>query len=78
MTDIWKTKDGREIPVTEMTETHIKNALNMIESRYPPVPPCFNGEMAQLCAEVEWENACSFMEGWMRIFKNELEKRKNL
>lgn len=28
---IWTTKDGREIPVAEMSDRHIRNALAMLE-----------------------------------------------
>jgi len=28
---IWKTKDGRKIPYSEMTTTHLKNTINFIK-----------------------------------------------
>lgn len=28
--EIWTTKDGRKIPVGEMTESHVRNTLRMI------------------------------------------------
>lgn len=28
--EIWKAKDGREIPVAEMNEEHVRNALRMV------------------------------------------------
>ena len=27
---IWKTKDGKEIPLKDMSDSHLQNALNML------------------------------------------------
>ncbi len=31
---MWKTKDGREIPIKDMSETHLANTINLLARRY--------------------------------------------
>lgn len=31
--DVWKTKDGREMPVTEMSDSHLLRTIRLVESR---------------------------------------------
>jgi hypothetical protein len=33
---VWKTKDGKVIPLQEMTTEHIVNVMNMLERSQPP------------------------------------------
>jgi hypothetical protein len=63
---IWKTRDGQYISVTDMEFSHLCNTIRFMRrtfdlERYrrsiPPFPN-FNGDMAQLFAEQEWEREC--------------------
>lgn len=56
----WKTKDGRVVRVCDMTDSHLLNTIRFLERQHAQlmftIPyPNFNGEMAQICAEQEWE-----------------------
>lgn len=56
----WKTKDGTVVKIKDMTTNHIKNCMSMIERNFESyklsIPyPNFNGEMAQECAEMEYD-----------------------
>jgi len=31
MTDVWTTEEGKEIEITNMTENHLENTINMLE-----------------------------------------------
>lgn len=57
-------KDGTEIAIQDMTDTHLVNTIRMLERYHEAkkfeIPyPNFNGDMAQWCAEREYD---SFME----------------
>ena len=58
---VWKTKDGKEIPIKDMTDSHIVNCVRLLSrafNRYRldmfDSPPSLNGEIAQECADREW------------------------
>jgi len=57
----WETRDGRKLPITEMSDSHLNNTIKLIErahqaqiNRVTMNPPCFQGEMAQMCADQEF------------------------
>jgi len=32
---IWKTRDGREIPLRDLSDVHLKNAIDFVNEHYP-------------------------------------------
>lgn len=86
MNQLWTCQDGRKLKLSEMTTTHIKNALNMLRNKgyvspksvvfyLTCAPP--SGEYAQLAFDQE----CDYIFNapnteWIDIFEEELEKRK--
>jgi hypothetical protein len=61
MSATWKTKDGRTIAIRDMDDGHLTNTIRFLErahtARVRQVilnPPAFQGEMAQLCADAEY------------------------
>ena len=58
----WVTKDGKVIPIHEMSDSHLVNTINFLNKKHTDYanmallsgPPCFQGEMAQWAAEQEW------------------------
>ena len=83
---VWTTKDGKCIPVSDMTTSHIENALAMLKRNGVVSPSTLefyttcegpNGEMAQ----VAFENECRMVfsapvHPAVDWFENELKKRK--
>lgn len=59
--DIWTTKDGTEIVIKNMTDSHLLNAIKFLKRKIDECPnqygyPCFQGEIAQMTAEREYEH----------------------
>jgi hypothetical protein len=88
MGPVWKTKDGREIPVTQMDPAHLWNAWRFVDRRivaynealdftYDPVFG-LRGEMALYYAEQELEemgNLLPTLLSWRHILEKELKRR---
>ena len=84
----WNTKDGREIEITKMSTSHIKNTLMMLKRNgYVSTKeyfdnisllPNFQGEMAQFEAEREWDYYLEHTKPtkYIKLFKDELNRRK--
>jgi len=81
--EVWLTNDGREIPVTEMTDSHLRNALRFVRRQYEGVSGAFwdatnadsiaamaVSDMQMRAIEVEVE-----AEYWIRVFEAELRRR---
>lgn len=57
---LWKCKDGRTLRISDMETSHITNSMRMLErmheQRLCSMPyPDFQGEMAQMYAEQEFD-----------------------
>lgn len=61
MSKMWKTKDGREIPINKMADAHLLNVIRMLQRTHAvrqfnsPIPLGLRGEMAQFAAEADYE-----------------------
>lgn len=87
MEAIWKTKEGKEIKICDMETSHIENSINMMKRKgfvnreeYLEIVssyPVMNGDMAQYCAEQEYENwlASHMPSKILGELEKELEKR---
>lgn len=74
MKHLWETKDGKQIEVEEMTTSHIINCINCIE----------NGKI-QFVINMGWSKDNDYQEfdedidkkeNWLKVFRNELKRRK--
>lgn len=72
---IWTTRDGRRIPISQMSDRHVMNTYKMLIRVGMPDYPSFQGEMAQMMAEDEWERASSEYQETVYIFEREINKR---
>lgn len=57
---LWKCKDGRTLRISDMETSHIINSMRMLERMHEQMlwsmpAPCFQGEMAQMYAEQEFD-----------------------
>lgn len=57
---IWITKSGKKIRIKDMTTSHLYNTVKLLERKakqyQQDLPyPCFQGEMAQIYADNEWD-----------------------
>lgn len=60
----WETKDGEKIAVKDMSESHIKNCIRMLEKEINP--------------EVEFDDELNYpYNAWLNVFRDELEERRN-
>lgn len=59
--DIWITRDKRQIPIAQMDDSHLLNTIRFLERNcvnHAELPyPTTNGEMAQYYAEIEYAEA---------------------
>lgn len=73
---MWYMKDGSEIPLFLMSDSHLKNALKMVERKYPPpYPMTAPDSMADYFAEQDYDSACQCMADTMNDLRLELERR---
>jgi hypothetical protein len=62
----WKMRDGKTIKICEMTDSHLANTIAFIlrvarkaRADLESCPPMFQGEMAQMHADQEYDNLLS-------------------
>jgi len=68
---LWKTKTGKEIPVKEMSERHIRHCINHIVKMIQYYKNSTESYRKENIDKMEsWSE-------WITIFGNELVKRKN-
>lgn len=63
---IWITKNGDKIPLSKMETRHIRNCINLLESK---------GKYKHKWGDSEKRKR--FLESWYKIFQDELERRMN-
>lgn len=84
---MWKTKDGKEIAIKDMTTEHIQNTIKFLKRHgfisndtldfylYSPGP---QGEMAQYCFEQEVDEIISRpTTSYLDAFETELKRRSS-
>ena len=84
----WLTRDGRKIPVTEMTDAHLANTIRYLERRIasgmyreePELHTCPIWEISEgPCFACENDSIVkSRLESWIEIFKNEKARRASV
>ena len=76
MENIWTTQNGIKIDVKDMTTTHILNTLKCIEEGR--IQFIINMGWAQDNDYQEYDENIGEKERWIKIFKEELERRKEV
>jgi hypothetical protein len=60
VTKVWKTKDDRKLRICDMADEHLLNTIAMCQRKHRAAQlampfPQFGGEMAQWCAESDYD-----------------------
>jgi len=62
----WRTRDRRLVKIADMTDSHLWNTILFLRrctvrhrEQMMANPPVFNGEMAQMYADQEWDHTAS-------------------
>ena len=76
MENIWTTQNGIKINVKDMTTTHILNTLKCIEEER--IQFIINIGWSQDNDYQEYDENIGEKERWIKIFEEELERRKEL
>lgn len=71
----WQSADGKSTPISQMTDSHVHNALSWIGRQKPDGYPQFRGEMAQYYAEQDYQDTMDHIHEWQGILKQELDRR---
>ncbi len=77
---IWKTKDGREIPLKQMTISHLKATLALLyktKERFMfPARIFATNELADEIMAIAENNAAT-TSSWIEAIENEIKERNN-
>lgn len=91
MTELtWKTRDGRQIPLSEMTDSHLANAIKWADrksdglmdmssraSAYAADAPDGAADCAEREAETMWQQSIN-IDSWAKAFRREQKRREQL
>lgn len=66
---LWKTKDGRQLFVSEMTDQHVQNTLNYLRKRKSDLTLYVSNNHVIDLFQLD------YTEAWIPIFEQELKKR---
>lgn len=76
MEKIWTTQNGNRIRLKDMTTQHIKNCIRCIEDGR--INFIINMGWAQDNDYIEYDEDIQQKEKWIKIFKDELERRDEI
>ena len=78
---VWTTRDGRKIPVAEMSDEHLRNTIAMLERAEMPEPHDFPGDsMAAYYADQDMNSAWEkyhHKQEWLEVLRREQQRRLN-
>ena len=73
---LWTMQNGDTIIIEDMEDSHVRNCIKYFGRKLDELPyPCFNGDMAQMYAEQEYDRYNNKYARIITVFKNELERR---
>lgn len=75
---MWRTKDGRRIPISEMDDQHLANSLAMMERQHPSLIVYEMAAALETHAHPSWIRIDEHAAKWrmILIMRDELTKRK--
>lgn len=72
----WRTRDGRNLEISEMGTSHISNCIGLLRKTIYGVPvPMLGGEIAQEQAEKGYDEIMETLNNLISNFEKELRKR---
>lgn len=72
----WTTKDNKRIQIKDLDIVHLKNIVNLLQRKFDSAinpmndyPSLFQGEMAQMYAQQQWDHSIKEYESLKRTLK---------